>query len=624
VTCPARQTFREAEEEAERMPHPTPFDERQQWIDEREAWRQSLPSPPQPDFLFGLNGPRPPDPRDWSLAADPAVAEKLAVGFPEAADLTKHIKGPPLNQGAVPSCVSHTMAHMQAIYQQMEEGVWRTFDAPRAHRETGAESTGRWPDDLLRYCVTNGMPLVGSNERYKIQGYAFVAYDGNWENTIKAAIAAEKAITLAMLLPSNFSYESSGAVTSGYHEVDLVGYRPGAFLILNSWGSSWGRNGLGWVPIEFLKQNNWQQRYVLVHAPVDVRQDPNPPPPPPDQFLISHYVPSVVKRGGSFAIHGAGFKPGASYTATWGGASGLVVSRLTDKILNAQVPASTVPGEGVVRVIQDTAAAIGPVLVIQGDDTPTPPPPANVKVIAYARGTGEDSLKAGTELQASGGGFVGSLLVNQVERTDPLPPPPGPVQISGYQGLEPGNRVRAGASFTIIGKGFAAGVLQAFHGDEPLAVLSRSEHALQVKTSVTAFTAPVFVQVEAVKVEGPAVTVYADDQQPVGGLKVTLAFGRTRGILYVVATVRDAVTGQFVPAMVEGTAGGVNLPEQPTNSHGYVQWRVGAVAVGVPVWVKAEAADGSNRSGEERTVVPRAAPEIGPGFDPAALEVAAG
>src|SRR5688500_10660627 len=102
------------------MPHPMSFEERRAWVDEREAWRRSLPPSPVPYELTGLKL-RAPDSRDWDLAADPAVAEKLAVGFPETGDLTRHIKGPALNQGQYPSCVSHTAAHMQALHQQMEE-----------------------------------------------------------------------------------------------------------------------------------------------------------------------------------------------------------------------------------------------------------------------------------------------------------------------------------------------------------------------------------------------------------------------------------------------------------------------------------------------------------------------
>lgn len=275
------------------MPHPTPLDERLEYIADREAWRQALPPPPVPDFLTGLKL-RPPDPRDHLM---PGADEKL-VAVPDTFDITRDFPGPVLNQGAVPSCVCHTMSHQQCIFQWQEEKLARVFDAQRAHNETGPVGEGRFPDDILRYAKDRGMPLSGAETRYRIASYAFAPKitPEIWAGAIKAAIAGGQPVPICYLLPSVYGWESSGNITSGYHETLIVGYDAGRFLMLNSWGTGWGRNGLGWVPIPFLTQSNWQNGYVIAHSSVaDERSvtpdppqpQPNPQPQPVDKVFVS-------------------------------------------------------------------------------------------------------------------------------------------------------------------------------------------------------------------------------------------------------------------------------------------------------------------------------------------------
>ena len=188
------------------MAHPYSFDERQAWIEERDAWRRTLPPSPIPDFLTGIKV-RPPDPRDWPAAGDPDIAAAKEAGLPEADDLLRDVKGPPLNQGAIPSCVSHTFAAGQSLFQQQEEALWRVFDAPRVHVETGPVNQGRMPDDILRYAQQRGLPLPGQETRYKIAAYAFVQPGAEWFETIKAALVARKPLGIAYLVPTQFGWE---------------------------------------------------------------------------------------------------------------------------------------------------------------------------------------------------------------------------------------------------------------------------------------------------------------------------------------------------------------------------------------------------------------------------------
>jgi Papain family cysteine protease len=398
------------------MVHPTALDARQEYLDERRRWRESLPPSPVPDFLTGLDL-RPPDPRDANLAEDPEIARLLAVGLPEAADLVPHFKGPVLNQGSIPSCVAHTMAHMQAIHQSIEEGgVARVFDAPRAHRETGPEEQGRWPDDLLRYCQGQGMPLTGAGSRYRITAYAFAPKGPQWADTIKAAIVAQRPVPICYLLPQNYGWESSGGMTQGYHETLIVGYRQDAFLMLNSWSSSWGKNGYGWVPIRFLEMENYQQGHVIAHSGVmDERLAPIPDPEPQPVVRISHYTPAQGRPGAGFRIHGEGFH--GEIGARWGNHP-LVALAASDREILATPPLTTPPGIQPVFVTALGVTAQGPPFTLAGEQPqPDPlPPPPGVTVEAKAAGGGLEFLKVGSVLQSSGGGFSGSLTLFRVTR----------------------------------------------------------------------------------------------------------------------------------------------------------------------------------------------------------------
>lgn len=319
------------------MPHPVPIDERERWREEQDRWRLQQQPTPVPPFLFGLKL-RFPDPRDWDMRRDPDIAHFLNVGFPDSADLLRHWKGPVLNQGAVPSCVSHALSHMQAIHQSIEEGgIARVFDAPRLHRETGPENQGRWPDDVLRVCQSTGVPLTSSDARYKLTSYAAAPKGNEWTPTIKAAIAAEKPCPICYLIPSNYGWESSGAITQGYHETLIVGYRADAFLMLNSWSAQWGKNGLGWVPIAFLEQQNYQSGYVWAHTVVDERANPNPQPQPepqpqPQPQPEPQPQPSSVKI---YAVAAGGglemLQQGQTLSASGGGFQGTLTIERVDR-----------------------------------------------------------------------------------------------------------------------------------------------------------------------------------------------------------------------------------------------------------------------------------------------------
>lgn len=420
--------------------HPTPIDERVKWLYDTSEWLSTLePFQGHPDTLGLL--PRPPDPRDFNLAEAPGVAEALAVGFPDSGDLTQHVKGV-YDQGSVPSCVSHTAAAGQSIFQQQEEGVWRVFDAPRVHADTGSISQGRWPTDILKYAQTNGLPLVNSNIRYKIASYAFAQAGGGWADTIKAALSTGRPVWICMLIPSSFGWESGGNLTQGYHEVLIVGWRPDAFLILNSWGSRWGRNGLGWVPISYLQQENYHRGMVLAHTVVDERIGPPPPPPPPPPLPPTPPVDEIkVKNllddrgqpvrgmdvGKTVRVVGTGFDrvPGPVLVKLGGTPTNVL------RLLPTEIEAMVVAPVGVAGTVailggpsQTVAARSEFAVVVHG---PEPlPPPVKPTIITAEVATGDAKTVTVGQTLTIGNAPI-TLRVTKIERGsdgEPSPPPP--------------------------------------------------------------------------------------------------------------------------------------------------------------------------------------------------------
>lgn len=57
--------------------------------------------------------------------------------------------------------------------------------------------------------------------------------------------------------------EPRGKPTGGMHMVTLIGYEPGAFLMLNSWGTGWGDDGFGWLSDRFVERSDVTDRLVV-------------------------------------------------------------------------------------------------------------------------------------------------------------------------------------------------------------------------------------------------------------------------------------------------------------------------------------------------------------------------
>ncbi|MBX3184631.1 MAG: hypothetical protein KF915_18525 [Polyangiaceae bacterium] len=91
---------------------------------------------------------------------------------------------------------------------------------------------------------------------------------------------------------------------TGGHVVTLTGYRTIAggareFLVHNSWGSSWGDGGYGWVS-ERMVRERLRDAFVVTLAPVTAPPTPAPPPeptPPPSQGRTACHLTGITSTG---------------------------------------------------------------------------------------------------------------------------------------------------------------------------------------------------------------------------------------------------------------------------------------------------------------------------------------
>lgn len=226
-----------------------------------------------------------PDFRDFKLRLYPKVAAKMTA-MPDVHSVRQHQKGPALDQDGKAACVAGSSSHMEAFYESMERGQWVVFDWFRLYTENGGVNSGVSSRDVLQDMQDRGAPVLGSDERYKIKQYAFVDFSSNFDlaiQTVKASVAADCPVVLAMRLPSDFGDRECGkpnsTVTSFYHQVMIGGYLPDGLDLFNSWGPSFADSGWSHIRTEFLarpEQQGWLYAFTTLDAPDLI------PPPPPD------------------------------------------------------------------------------------------------------------------------------------------------------------------------------------------------------------------------------------------------------------------------------------------------------------------------------------------------------
>lgn len=223
------------------------------------------------------------DYRDYRYSAHFPVAaeEQLPSSF-------SYPKLPPevWDQGQYPMCVGYAVAMWVTIMNAVERGVWEEYSPAFAYcnRYPGQYmGPGAEPRDILANLIKDGdckrstfnrsyhAPLPSDitpemrNEATPQKALSYCAVQTVRE--IKTAIMKTGPVLYCIPVHWNFyspmpdgtidPVDQWGGFAGGYHATLAVGWKPGHWRILNSWGKGWGQNGYCWLPWDYPLSEAW-------------------------------------------------------------------------------------------------------------------------------------------------------------------------------------------------------------------------------------------------------------------------------------------------------------------------------------------------------------------------------
>lgn len=125
-------------------------------------------------------------------------------------------------------------------------------DALKGVNKFGVLSESEWPFEPWQ--------VLQAPAREQGDSLPIVFKSLNGEQAIKQALLANKPVVLAFNVPSNVFDAPRGWVaydaaklTKDWHAVRVYGYDARGLLFKNSWGKGWGRNGLGCLAWDFVR-----------------------------------------------------------------------------------------------------------------------------------------------------------------------------------------------------------------------------------------------------------------------------------------------------------------------------------------------------------------------------------
>jgi C1A family cysteine protease len=245
-----------------------------------------------------------PDPRDYSVD-HPEIKLILGqikgpkpVALPKSTDLRKWCT-PIVDQGQLGSCTANALAGLVGYFINKYNGktfassrlftyyMTRKLEGSPVNQDTGATIRGTigslaqfgvppesdWPYDIKKYATFPDLYSSLRAQNNKGTKYALIDQPKMTRTAVLTAIKTQ----LAAGMPIEFGtavfqgietvgkdgkipYPAPGEQPVGGHAIDAVGYdnnlaigsSKGAFLIRNSWGTSWGMDGYGWMPYDYL------------------------------------------------------------------------------------------------------------------------------------------------------------------------------------------------------------------------------------------------------------------------------------------------------------------------------------------------------------------------------------
>lgn len=217
-------------------------------------------------------------------AAHLTVATPPAGTLPSSVDLSARI-GAPGDQGQESSCVGWAVGYATKTLHETEEVGWspssqnHEFSPSWIYNQINGGSDGgsnfgdamnliisSGADDLASFPYVAGdytsQPDANSRRRaarFKAKSWASIAVDAT---SIKNVLAGGNAVITGInvlpdfdaMSPTNDTYDNDSGNSRGYHAIAIIGYDDSrqAFRFINSWGTSWGVQGYGWIAYSFI------------------------------------------------------------------------------------------------------------------------------------------------------------------------------------------------------------------------------------------------------------------------------------------------------------------------------------------------------------------------------------
>lgn len=218
--------------------------------------------------------------------------------LPDDVDWSKLLDRIP-DQGATSSCVGQAFStaiyltgQAQAAPVPRPSASWlyalaRYYDTPGVLVDIGSRPRSavlaalrygivaetRAPFDAARINDAPPFDVDAAAADAMFTGYYRVA--GDVPLLLRMALARGHVPMLSMVVHESFQDLGAGQVYAepegtelGRHMVCVAGYRPGAFLVVNSWGTGWANGGCGWIADRFIASSYVQDVYVVTAAPL--------------------------------------------------------------------------------------------------------------------------------------------------------------------------------------------------------------------------------------------------------------------------------------------------------------------------------------------------------------------
>jgi len=227
--------------------------------------------------------PSPADPRDYAYHVYCRVLSETELPETYTAPGIVDVD----NQGAVNSCVAHSLGLIKDWQEAKEcpplEKHSRQFIYAYRPNEYYYKGPGMIPREALATLADVGVvkeavwPGItewgqevwpGSAESivvlarpYKVASY--VSIDYRQILAMKSALFTTGPILYCIPVYANFTPDANGIIPMpagtllGYHATAAIGWKPGYWLVQNSWGEGWGQGGRCWIPWNFPALEVW-------------------------------------------------------------------------------------------------------------------------------------------------------------------------------------------------------------------------------------------------------------------------------------------------------------------------------------------------------------------------------